>query len=290
MRRLLAIAIPLAGVLLAFAASSGSPSEHEPAADVGDQAPTAEPPVVKRLKVPLEDGMLVLPGGTFSMGSDGLHAQPNEKPVHSVKLAPFRIDRTEVTVGQARACIAKGACAAPPPPTNRACTFASGDDEQPLNCVTWKYADAFCRALGKRLPTEAEWEYAAHASEHVRYPWGSGSPTCELAVTLLSHRTATSCSPSGPARVGTHPKGASPFGVQDLAGNVEEWVADWYADRYEVPTASPTIEPKGPGWGVAHVLRGGGWMSSPRDARASARNWGSPNEAGPNVGFRCAKE
>jgi formylglycine-generating enzyme required for sulfatase activity len=108
---------------------------------------------------------------------------------------------------------------------------------------------------------------------------------------LLNNRAGVSCSARGPAAVGVRPKGASYFGVEDMAGNVEEWVADWYADRYEVrPQPRPTMSPSGPAFGVAHVLRGGGWMSRPRETRVTARSWGSPNEAGPNVGFRCARD
>jgi formylglycine-generating enzyme required for sulfatase activity len=111
-------------------------------------------------------------------------------------------------------------------------------------------------------------------------------------VTLSNNRTGISCSPQGPLPVGLRPKGASVFGVEDMAGNVEEWVADWYADRYEVQLSRRTAvpSPTGPAFGVAHVLRGGGWMSRPRDVRVTARNWGSPNESGPSVGFRCAQD
>jgi formylglycine-generating enzyme required for sulfatase activity len=146
--------------------------------------------------------------------------------------------------------------------------------------------------VGKRLPSEAEWEFAAGGGLRVRYPWGNSAGGCKLAITLMSNRGGVSCAPLGPLPVGTRSRGASVFGVEDMAGNVEEWVADWYADRYEVriPGLGDMPSPGGPAFGVAHVLRGGGWMSRPREARVTARNWGSLNEAGPNVGFRCAKD
>jgi len=120
-----------------------------------------------------------------------------------------------------------------------------------------------------------------------------------LAVTLVTNKSGVSCSPHGPAPVGSHAKGQSVFGVEDMSGNVEECVADWYADRYELvaplassapPSSGGLSSPVGPAFGVAHVLRGGGWMSRPRETRVTARSWGSPNEAGSNVGFRCAKD
>ena len=98
---------------------------------------------------------------------------------------------------------------------------------------------------------------------------------------MVSDMTGRSCT-KGPSRVGTHPAGATPLGVQDLAGNVEEWVADWYVENLAQGGA--------PAAGASHVLRGGGWQSGPSQARATARNWGSAAEAGPNVGFRCAKD
>jgi formylglycine-generating enzyme required for sulfatase activity len=244
---------------------------------------------VERRKIPSEGGMLQIPGGEFSMGYDGpLPHEPNERPVHLVRVATFWIDRTEVTVGDMRACVDRGDCmvhlgAGP------LCTLGRPDPRVPVNCVPWRGAEAYCRAVGKRLPTEAEWELAAGGGQKTRFPWGSVPPTCPLAVTLMSNQSGASCSPLGPAQVGTHPRGASPFGVEDVVGNVEEWVADWYADRYEVQP-SPLAGPGGPAFGVAHVLRGGGWMTRPRDARVTARSWGSMNESGPNVGFRCAKD
>ena len=265
------------------------PPEYEPA----PRERRALPPVVhiERRVVPSEGGMLQIPGGEFSMGYDGpLPHEPNERPAHVVRVATFWIDRTEVTVGDMRACMDRGDCtvrlgAGP------LCTLGRLEPKVPVNCVPWHAADAYCRAVGKRLPTEAEWELAAGAGQKARFPWGSTPPHCALAVTLMSNYSGGSCSPHGPTAIGAHPGGASPFGVEDMAGNVEEWVADWYADRYEVQPSRQTVpSPAGPAFGVAHVLRGGGWMSRPRETRVTARSWGSLNEAGPNVGFRCARD
>jgi formylglycine-generating enzyme required for sulfatase activity len=270
------------------------PPEYEPPS-ARERRATPQERVEKRV-VPSEGGMLQIPGGEFSMGYDGpLPHEPNERPAHVVRVAAFWIDRTEVTVGDMRACMDRGNCTARLG-TGPLCTLGRLELKVPVNCVPWHAADAYCRALGKRLPTEAEWELAAGAGQKTRFPWGSAPPNCGVAATLVNNRAGASCSPHGPMPIGTHPKGVSPFGVEDMAGNVEEWVADWYADKYEVQPSSQAIaaaaapSPAGPAFGVAHVLRGGGWMSRPRETRVTARSWGSLNEAGPNVGFRCARD
>jgi formylglycine-generating enzyme required for sulfatase activity len=307
-----------AGLFATGQAQGEPPHPHEPeyGPDIEFPPEYEEPPRrerraapserVERRAVPSEGGMLQIPGGEFSMGYDGpLPHEPNERPAHVVRVATFWIDRTEVTVGDMRACIDRGACTARLG-AGPLCTLGRLDPKVPVNCVPWQAADAYCRAVGKRLPTEAEWELAAGAGLKTRFPWGSVPPHCGVAVTLMSNRSGASCSAHGPMPIGTHPRGASPFGVEDMAGNVEEWVADWYADRYEVqplPQPAPSTDklvadrpaptgpaPAGPAFGVAHVLRGGGWMSRPRETRVTARSWGSLNEAGPNVGFRCARD
>jgi formylglycine-generating enzyme required for sulfatase activity len=224
------------------------------------------------------DGMIRIAAGTLTMGSDESTAPPNERPPHTVSVKSFAIDRTEVTVGAYRACMDQKRCA-PPTRSSALCTYGLGDSELPITCVHWSDADAFCRASKKRLPTEAEWELAARGPGNI-YPWGNARIHCGLAVTLMRDTTATSCSGRRPARVGTHPSGASPLGVQDLIGNAEEWVQDYYAEH------SPHVSPR---TGASRVLRGGGWLSWPSVSRGSSRNWGSSLEAGPNVGFRCAR-
>jgi sulfatase modifying factor 1 len=239
------------------------------------------PPVHQSVvqSVPFQDGMLRLPGGRFVMGSMNPHAPPNERPARTVVVAPFWIDRTEATIGSFRTCVDAGTCSRPAR-TSTACTFDTGDAELPVSCVHWRDADAYCRSVGKRLPTEREWEYAARGTLATPFPWGT-LPACTNAVTLVNERSAKSCA-ARPSHVGTHPGGASAFGVQDMSGNLEEWTADWY-----VESLGPGPAPRS---GAAHVLRGGGWLSPPSMSRTTSRNWGSAIEAGPNVGFRCVKD
>ena len=242
-----------------------------------DESSPSRPTVVKQ-PVIVRDGMIRVPSGRFKMGSSNSHAPANERPAHMLSMPAYWIDRTEVTVGAYRACVEKGACSRPAR-ASATCTFDAGDADLPVSCVHWRDADAYCRFAGKRLPSEPEWEYAAHGPFATSFPWG-GPASCAAAVTLVVDQSGTTCLPR-PARVGTHPAGASVFGAQDMSGNVEEWTADWY-----VESLGPGPAPRA---GAAHVMRGGGWLSPPTLSRTTTRNWGSALEAGPNVGFRCAR-
>lgn len=272
---------PVPGVATPHERDDGEPNEtHAPPDDDNpyeEPAPTRT--AVGHVSVQAQDGMLRLPGARFTMGSSSAKAPANERPARPVTVSTFWIDRTEVTVGAYRACVDAQTCARPGR-TSPTCTYDAGDPDLPVSCVRWRDADTYCRFAGKRLPTEAEWEYAARGTFAVAFPWG-GQPSCASAVTLISDQTGRSCA-SRPTRVGSHPSGASPFGVQDMSGNVEEWTADWYADSVGLGPAPRT--------GAAHVLRGGGWLSPPSYSRTTARDWGSAIESGPNVGFRCARD
>jgi len=265
------------------AMQQGGDSEDPHAAPASDN-PYDEPSVrhpaaFARVSVPAQGGMLRLPGGHFTMGSSSPRAPANERPARIVAVGPFWMDRTEVTVGAFRSCVDARVCVRPTR-SSAACTYDANDDDLPVSCVHWDQADAYCRFADKRLPTETEWEYAARGTLRVPFPWG-GAASCANAVTLAYDQAARSCG-LRPGRVGSHPAGASVFGVEDMSGNVEEWTGDWYAE---------SLGPgPGPRAGAAHVLRGGGWLSPPALSRTTSRDWGSAMEAGPNVGFRCAKD
>lgn len=255
--------------------------EIEPLPVAPTPAPSSKPSGVVRQPAVVKEGMVRIPGGRFTMGSDEKKAPPNERPARTVVLAPFWIDRTEVTVGAYRACVDKGACPRPAR-SSASCTYDIGDPNLPVSCVPWTSAQTYCLAVGRRLPREVEWEMAARGPTPIKYPWGGNSAAgCSTAVTLIGDTTQRSCSGKKPARVASRPSGMSPYGVYDMSGNVEEWVADWYGE---------TVSDLSPRAGASHVLRGGGWLTPPALAKTTSRNWGSAREMGPNVGFRCAKD
>lgn len=227
-----------------------------------------------------KDGMAHVAGGKFTMGASDRKARANERPARVVSVPSFFIDRTEVTVGDYRSCVDGGKCKRPLR-SSTSCTYDLGDARLPVSCVSWDMARTYCAAIAKRLPREVEWEMAARGPTPVRYPWGGATTTCQTAVTLVGEGTQKSCGKKGPLRVGSKPAGASPFGVLDMSGNVEEWVEDWYGE---------TTSDLSPRAGASHVLRGGGWLTAPSLSRTTSRNWGSVREAGPNVGFRCARD
>jgi formylglycine-generating enzyme len=271
-----------------------TPSRHD---DEGEEPPTPIPTASASVKakplrvvVPEKDGMLLLPGGEFTMGTADRKAASAEKPPHHAFVSAFWIDRNEVTVAAYRECVDKRACVKPAE-TSEACTFNMNDPELPINCVTFASATSVCRFRSKRLLREVEWEFAARGTHAIRFPWGLPTSSCALAATLRSGASGRPCTAGRPARVGSYAMGASLFGVHDLAGNVEEWVDDVFDGRgwAETPKASNFKELR-PAAGANHILRGGSWLLPPLHSRTTARNWGSNAEAGPGVGVRCARD
>jgi formylglycine-generating enzyme required for sulfatase activity len=228
--------------------------------------------------------MASVPAGPFVMGSD--RGAPDEKPVHSVEVSAFRIDRTEVTNSRYRSCVQAGVCS-PPALSNshqRPHYFDDpGYEDYPVIFVSWHQADQFCRFAQGRLPTEAEWEKAARgpAPDMREYPWGNEVPDC----TRANMGGAKPCV-GDTDQVGRRPAGASPYGVLDMAGNVWEWVGDWYDPSYYL--SSPARDPQGPSAGTLKLMRGGCWESGASSLRVSCRKAELPRAWADNVGFRCA--
>jgi formylglycine-generating enzyme required for sulfatase activity/predicted Ser/Thr protein kinase len=229
-----------------------------------------------------KDGMIMVyvPAGEFLMGSTDADssAADDEKPQHTVTLDAFWIDRTEVTNAQYRRCVEAGACQEPGCWDND----AYNAPDQPVVCVSRDDAQAYAAWVGGRLPTEAEWEKAARGSDGRVYPWGNEAPDCKRANYWGKDGSCVGHT----AVVGSYPTGASPYGALDMAGNVWEWVNDWYDSDYYAN--SPTNNPKGPDSGDFKVLRGGSWDGTPIDVRAAHRSVGSPSGRNDLVGFRCA--
>jgi len=232
--------------------------------------------------------MHFVPGGPFLMGTDDDPlAYPHEKPQHQVTLGPFWIDETEVTNDQYRLCVEAGACE---PPIKRTAYDDPDQADHPVVYVTWEQADAYCRWLAEEtgwdvhLPTEAQWEKAASwdpaTGTKRRYPWGDEDPDPARLNYNGSGLGRT-------APVGSYPAGASPYGALDMAGNVWEWVADWYGqDYYSTPDLPP--DPPGPLQGTQRVIRGGSYGFGARQARTTHRDAASPQASGGGLGFRCA--
>jgi len=251
---------------------------EEPAPKVARVRPFAAPPQASR-EITGKDGvpMVLVPAGDFTMGSE------EEKPSHRVYLDAFYLDKYELTTSR-YAQFLKATRRNPPDHWNEVNMTAHRD--RPVIGVDWHDADAYCRWSGKRLPTEAEWEKAARGTDGRAYPWGNEQPTSRNA------NFGKCCDWKGYASlapVGSLEAGKSPLGVADMAGNVYEWVADWYGERYY--QNSPYRNPKGPPAGEYKVLRGGSWHSpSKQDVRATLRIWDVPTAQTGAIGFRCAQD
>jgi WD40 repeat protein len=248
------------GTVRLWGVTGGGEATPAPAASLGDTWPRPADGMV----------MVYVPAGEFEMGS----TEGDEQPVHTVALDSFWIDRTEVTNVQYARCVTAGACGLPLEFGSRYSNRTYAD--YPVTGVGWYQAEAYCAWAGARLPTEAEWEYAARGPEGRMYPWGDSAPDCGKANYggCVGDTTA----------VGSYPAGASWCGALDLAGNVWEWVADWYGAY----PSGRQVNPTGPSSGEYRILRGGAWADGQNDARSAYRNWLNPVRLLGGAGLRCA--
>lgn len=314
-----AIAVGALGVGGILLSRRGAPAEEgvkpTPGANLASavSAPAPAPPAsAAPPKCP--EGMATIAAGQYFQGSDQKDALENEKPSHNVTLDAYCIDLHETTAKQYKACSDVGKCRRV---TNEVewpkitpqdkllyaplCTFGKPElEDHPINCVSWEMADTFCKAQDKRLPTEAEWEYATRGPDGRVYPWGDEAPTsnhlngCGTECVAWGKKNGVPLKALYPqddgyaatSPVGKFEAGKSRFGPYDVVGNVWEWVSDWSAPY----SAEAKKNPTGPATGERRVIRGGAWNGSYATwLRPSFRYAQNPAALSYGIGFRCAK-
>jgi len=264
---------------------------------VNEWTPEGKKLAAKQAMLPAYDEMVLVPAGSFLMGSDkkvDKNAYAPEFPRRSVYLDGFEIDKYEVTTVQ----FLRFVLATNRPPLldwrYDGGNFQESMAAHPVMHVSWDDADAYCKWAGKRLPTSAEWEKAARGDDGRLYPWGNQPPGPSRAN---FGRTGL----SGPVRdrperlmlyppiisVNKYENAVSPYGVYQMSGNVAEWTADWYDANYY--KTAPDRNPKGPERGTQKAFRGGGWIDSSPSIRPAQRNGADPNTKMNWLGFRCAR-
>ncbi|MEY4705411.1 MAG: hypothetical protein RL042_1616 [Nitrospirota bacterium] len=269
-------ALPIMGIIRG---TTLTPFE-EPAADSTD-APSSAPLDPSRVshEDPVPEEMLSIPAGPFIRGTD--HGGFDERPQRTLVLDAFAIDRYEVTNSQYQQFVEATGHRKSGPPSRYAKNMSKMRGvNQPVVYVSWEDAEAYCQWKGARLPTEAEWEKAMRGTDGRLWPWGNvEQPGGANWARVQDGHDVT-------ASVGAVLTDKSPYGVMDGAGNVMEWVADWYAESYF--GEAPERNPPSPESGTFRVLRGGGYATTGADIRITSRSKMVPDFRDETIGFRCA--
>ncbi|MCL3780755.1 formylglycine-generating enzyme family protein [Prolixibacteraceae bacterium JC049] len=240
------------------------------------------------------DEMVLVPAGEFIMGCNpGKYPEycaERSRPEHKVYVDAFWIDKYKVTFKRYNKCVADKKCTKLY--EGAACNSGmTWNANHPVNCVNFLQAKAFCESIGRRLPTEAEWEKAARGTDGRLFPWGNELASCDYAIMnqkVGNNKIGPGCGRGTTMPVGSRPKGVSPYGAMDMAGNLFEWTSDWYDAKYF--EKSPYKNPKGPATGTKRVLKGSSWlMRTSEGVVSNGRSGYSELGQGYVVGFRCAK-
>lgn len=245
--------------------------------------------------------MVYIPAGIFTMGGDV--GEPDEGPIHQAYLDAYWMDLTEITNGMYALCVEAGGCLPPVDTSSYTHMDYFGNPRYgdfPVIFVDWGMANAYCEWAGVRLPSEAEWEKAARGENALLFPWGeewdvrkykrlnfADKSNPELASDLSANDGYRDTAP-----VRSFPTGKSPYGIYDLAGNVWEWIADWYDPLYY--TYSPLENPRGPEGPTQEITmrstRGGGWVAANENVFHTFNRHGVVAESvSSSIGFRCAR-
>jgi sulfatase modifying factor 1 len=273
---------PFIGSLLSLTLALCSACTDDPGTD-GEETGDEETGAENEEPVFFPPGTKLIPEGDVWRGClEGDDAcDDDEKPGGFVRVSSFFIDRFEVTAEDYNECVDDGVCLDTMDDPD--CNLFAGRIDHPINCVTYEMAASYCGWRGLRLPTEAEWERAARGDELLLYPWGEQAPDCSLAA-------VDECG-SSTVPVGSKRNGDSPFGIADMAGNVSEWVSDFYDDGYYAASAGQD-DPKGPSDGMTRSIKGSAFTvpgSFPAQ-RISKRNAADPGTVLRIYGIRCARD
>lgn len=299
-QRLRSLLVGVALTALIMIGQAMVPSQAaETATPIPTPTPTSAPlpssapltPTVYARQTKKDMSLLYVPQGCFTMGGDQTKdplTKLNETPRHSVCLSKgYWIGEFEVTNAQFAAYLK---AVDKPRTVADDCQRASIEPTQPVVCVTWDEAAAFAKWFGGRLPTEAEWEYAARSPAAWVFPWGNTYNAGRANIDEVSSNVTGGKRLQATTPVGTYPTGKSWIGASDMAGNVWEWTSDWYAEQYYASRPKPDNDPLGPETGTQRIVKGGSYSAQVVNARCSQRGRNTPTNPTIGIGFRMVVE